>query len=98
VDVAIEEIVIMQDWTLLKQAQIAQDERLRQANHDHLIVQAMQNLNCATPNRPIYAPALAQIGGWLVAWGSRLQTEYGNIAAKLDESQTSDDQFAHAKM
>jgi hypothetical protein len=89
----------MQDWMLVKQAQISQNERLRQAHLNHLAIQAEQVLRDQNPTLPVYAPALARIGGWLVAWGNRLQTEYGNIAACLDEAQPTrkDGKFVSAK-
>jgi len=38
----------------------------------------------------IYGPVLFRLGGWLMTWGHRLQTEYGEISSTIHELRDSE--------
>lgn len=50
------------------------DDRLRLAQHLRLV-----NSLTHTPTNAFYAPALAYLGRWLIAWGWRLRARYSNV-------------------
>jgi hypothetical protein len=59
--------------------QVAKERRrdmLREADREQLAASASARY---TPHTRLYDPALAWFGGWLIAWGSRLQQRYGAI-------------------
>jgi hypothetical protein len=77
----------MSDWINMKLVRQYQNERLKEVAHYQLV----QEAKAANQSKPIYAPTLAMVGGWLVAWGSQLQAHYGNIADNINSSVSSDD-------
>ena len=61
------------NWVQVQITKDRQAEMLRDAAHDRLVREALED----QPRREFYGPALARIGGWLVVWGATLQTHYG---------------------
>lgn len=49
--------------------------------------EAQRLAKTARSRRPvrIYGPVLFTFGGWLMAWGSRLQAQYGELSTNLRE-------------
>ncbi len=72
----------MSEWMLNQTIKNYQNERLRAAEHDHLVQKA---LRMREYHDPIYALTLARIGGWLIASGSFLQSHYGNIKESISQ-------------
>lgn len=77
----------MSDWMDMKLVRQYQSERLREAAHYQLV----EEVKIINQSKPIYAPTLAMIGGWLVTWGSQLQSHYGSIADNLNSAVCNDD-------
>jgi hypothetical protein len=75
-------VIVMSEWMLNQTIKNYQNERLRAAEHDHLVE---KTLRMREHGAPIYAVTLARIGGWLVASGSYLQAHYGNIKESISQ-------------
>lgn len=68
------------NWNEYTNALARYDERLQEAQH-HRIVQSILNEQRPTV---FYAPALARVGRWLIAWGWRLRARYGEVEFHTD--------------
>jgi len=65
------------DWMRWQLAKDHQSEMLRDAARDRLIRIVVEAHIHGQSRREFYGPALARLGGWLVAWGASLQAHYG---------------------
>lgn len=66
----------MPDWMTYEIVRAYREYRLREAERQHLVNELV---TVQAISRPVYGPALARIGGWLVMVGTNLQAHYGNI-------------------